>query len=268
MRTRYLFFDVDGTLLPFGQGLPESTRKALLAARANGHRLFLSTGRGPMELDPRLSVIPFDGGVYAGGASARVGEKDIFTSYLSREALEWIYSYAAEKGWKLLLQTDEGTFLTKEMEEALYALFMKSLGRLLVIGGLKVVSELPLREDATKLVFITADHDAREAAPGLSRYFDVVDNTMGVPLEDCAELVQKGISKAVGMHRILEYYGASAEDSIAFGDGANDIEIIREAGTGVAMGNASPELKSVADYVTRDILDDGISSALEHLGVI
>ena len=74
--SKYLFFDVDGTLLPFGQNATESTRLALKKAHERGHRLFLSTGRSPVELDPRLNGFPFDGGVFAGGSISIVsGER-------------------------------------------------------------------------------------------------------------------------------------------------------------------------------------------------
>lgn len=265
---KYLFFDVDGTLLPFGLDMPESCRAALLKAREKGHKLFLSTGRSPAELDPRLKVIPFDGGIFAGGARADIGGNTIFESFMSHEALDWIYRKSREWGWLLLVQTASGSFLTQEMHDVLLDLFMKSLGRPLVIKGLNIVEELPYPDDATKLVFITPDHDAQHCSERLSEYFDVVDNTMGVPLDTCAEIVQKGISKVSGFERIMEYYNAPVSDSIAFGDGANDKEIVEAAGIGVAMGNASDELKAVADYVTADVDKDGIALALEELGVI
>ena len=55
------FFDVDGTLLPFGKGLPESALEAILDAKSRGHRIFVCTGTSPSEMDKALSPIPFDG---------------------------------------------------------------------------------------------------------------------------------------------------------------------------------------------------------------
>ena len=82
-----LFFDVDGTLVPFGKPVPRDTIEALAQAKANGSRLFLSTGRSPAEVDPRLSEIPFDGGVYSGGARAFVDGRDIYASYIPADDL-------------------------------------------------------------------------------------------------------------------------------------------------------------------------------------
>jgi hydroxymethylpyrimidine pyrophosphatase-like HAD family hydrolase len=55
---------------------------------------------------------------------------------------------------------------------------------------------------------------------------------------------------------------------IGFGDGGNDTTMIKDCGIGVAMGNAIPELKSIADYVTSSVDEDGIANALRHFGII
>ena len=59
-----------------------------------------------------------------------------------------------------------------------------------------------------------------------------------------------------------------ADETMAFGDGGNDVAMLRAAGAGVAMGNACDEALAAADYVTASVDDDGIRRALEHFGVI
>ncbi len=265
---KYLFFDVDGTLLPFGLDMPESTKEALRLAKENGNKIFLSTGRSPAELNPKLRQIPFDGGIFAGGARADAEGKMIYEIFFSREDLEALYALAEERKWMLIVQTTTGSFMKEDMHIALFDLFLKHNGRILEIDNLIVVDSLPYPENATKLIILTPDNDIKKIREELKGRYDIVDNTMGVPLDACAELMQVGISKATGLGKILSFYGADISDSIAFGDGANDIEIIEEAGIGVAMGNASDELKSKADYVTSDILEDGIYNALKHFEVI
>lgn len=63
---------------------------------------------------------------------------------------------------------------------------------------------------------------------------------------------------------MLEYYGGGMEDAVAVGDSMNDLEMIRECGIGIVMGNGNEQLKSYADYVTADIDKDGVYQALEH----
>ena len=70
------------------------------------------------------------------------------------------------------------------------------------------------------------------------------------------------------MQHVLDYYGVSKEDTFGFGDGTNDIEMIKFAGVGVAMGNADDSLKEIADYITESVDEDGIWKALTALKVI
>ena len=67
---------------------------------------------------------------------------------------------------------------------------------------------------------------------------------------------------------MIKYFGLKLEDTMAFGDGGNDISMLRHAAIGVAMGNASDEVKAAANYVTASVDDDGIKKALEHFNII
>ena len=74
--------------------------------------------------------------------------------------------------------------------------------------------------------------------------------------------------KGKGLQVMAEYLGLDISETMAFGDGGNDISIIREAGIGVAMGNANEEVKAMADYVTSSVDEDGVKNALVHFGII
>lgn len=67
---------------------------------------------------------------------------------------------------------------------------------------------------------------------------------------------------------MADYLGLNIDETMAFGDGGNDISIIKKAGIGVAMGNAGDNLKEVADYITTSVDEDGVRNALVHFGVI
>ena len=83
-----------------------------------------------------------------------------------------------------------------------------------------------------------------------------------------ADINVKGIDKATGLKEICQYYGCDTSNTIAIGDGGNDIPMLIKAGIGVAMGNASDEVKSVADIVTDSVDDNGIYNILRNLRVI
>ena len=265
---RNLFFDVDGTLLPFGQSLPEDTRQALEEASSRGHRIFLSTGRSPAELDGRLSAVHFDGGVYSGGARAFAGGGSVFSSSFSKEEIAHYLNVCRAHGWMALLQTDSRSFCTEAFARAMLSLFERFAGGDIHIANVELVDSLPAMEGVTKMLLLAPEGDMEEAHRLLDPGFDIIANTVGVPASLLSEVCQKGVDKAVAMRAILASIGEDVESAIAFGDGSNDIGILMAAGTGVAMGNADECVKSVADYVTLECGKGGIAHALRHFGVI
>lgn len=265
--TKYLFFDIDGTIVPFGKEAPESAVQALGRAHERGHKLFLATGRSPAEVDPRLDGIYFDGGVYCGGALAYVGSQEVFSSCFSDDEIKELIEIGSNRGWQMLFQTRSRSLIKRSFMDILTDLCRKSFGGVLTIDNLVEVESYPVRSDVTKICFWTPDSDVVSIRRELADRYDVVDNAMGIPLDSTAEIIVKGQSKAIGMRAVLDYYSAPLSSSISFGDGPNDVELVEEAGFGVAMGNACQAVKDVADYIADDILNDGLSKAMEKLEV-
>ena len=86
--------------------------------------------------------------------------------------------------------------------------------------------------------------------------------------DDFCDILPAGGGKPNGLAHTLAHLGLSREQSIAFGDGGNDVTMLEYAGIGVAMGNACDAAKAAADYVTDDITADGLAKALAHFGLI
>ena len=78
------------------------------------------------------------------------------------------------------------------------------------------------------------------------------------------DITAREADKGKGIQAIARYKGFDPARTIAFGDGGNDLSMILQAGIGVAMGNATPQLKQHADYITTSVDDDGILNALKH----
>ena len=76
------------------------------------------------------------------------------------------------------------------------------------------------------------------------------------------EIVAEGCSKASGVERLIEYMNLTKDEVMAIGDHTNDIEIVSMVGLGVAVGNATPKLKEVADYVAKGEVEDGVIEAI------
>ena len=83
-----------------------------------------------------------------------------------------------------------------------------------------------------------------------------------------ADVTAKGDTKQKGIDEIIRYFDIKLEDTMAFGDGGNDISMLRHAAIGVAMGNANDDVKETADYITTSVDEDGIQKALKHFGII
>ena len=86
---------------------------------------------------------------------------------------------------------------------------------------------------------------------------------------DCAiDISSITTSKATGIQKVLDYYNISLEDTMAIGDGNNDIEMLEYCHTSIAMGNSEQDVKEAANYITTDINNDGIYNAFKHYGLI
>ena len=83
--------------------------------------------------------------------------------------------------------------------------------------------------------------------------------------DNAFELYSPTLSKAVGIQKVLDYFHSSKEDTYAFGDGSNDIEMVKYCGTGVAMGNGVQALKDVADIICKPIDENGLEEVLKQL---
>ena len=257
------FFDVDGTLLPFGKSIPDSAVYSIKAAQALGSRCFIASGRSIAEL-PRFPMLAFDGYICSAGATIIVDDKLIYSAHIERGAFDSLFRYLSEKGFYVISQTDKATYLSNDAWDMFTRQLMKHIGRLVELNGLVISDTVPVDEDVKKVLFLSDDdgYGVDRVRKEIDPMFTVVNNTVGLPQEIMAEVVLGGISKATGIEKVLSYFGVDRSDSVAIGDGSNDIEMVEYADIGIAMGNSSGDLKAVADYITTDIEEDGIKNAI------
>ena len=110
------------------------------------------------------------------------------------------------------------------------------------------------------MIVINSKEDIPVLVETLSPYFDIQRHQTGYSFD----LTLKGVSKAVGIKKLVEALNKDMQDTIAFGDGRNDLEMLEEVNTGVAMGNAVSEAKAVANEVCQDVINDGITLWLKE----
>lgn len=257
------FFDIDGTLLPFGGDVPESAADAIRRLRKLGNRAFLATGRSPAEVVESVRSIGFDGGIYGAGSTVYIGESLVYHRSFTEEEKERVLSFCRERGYYALVQSDRGTYITPEGLEYWRGLLVEHVGRMVALDGIIVASELPSDVEMNKLLYIAKEGTIDEVRAALSPDFSVVDNTVGLPADLMGEIVLPSVSKASGID-IIERCSAVKGHTVAIGDGANDIEMVSRAELGIAMGNATDGLKNVARYITSAVEKDGISKAIDY----
>ena len=146
------FFDIDGTLMPFGKDVPASTIEAIHSLRRDGHKAFIATGRSPAEVSDRIRSIGFDGAVYSSGAAVEIDGKTIYRRIWSRKEYDKAVPYLLGRGFPVILQADNGTYLTQETQDIWYSLLMKHVGRIVQVPSLRIVDELPDDEEVNKLL--------------------------------------------------------------------------------------------------------------------
>lgn len=270
MTKKYVFLDIDGTLVDYSGRMPESAKRALSAARENGHRLILCTGRFYSQIYGwLLGIIPFDGFVTSSGAHVRLDGRTVFTHYFPGDMIRELRRVCGPLGAALMFHTDGHLVTTREELDAARDFFGRSGAGKDACDALFGQVEFARAEEMDcieKAVYYGAKPFAemRKLFSGFA-----LDPYSYKHLPDtCGEVMPAGVTKALGISKLLEHAGADRDDSIGIGDGGNDLEMIKYCGTGVAMGNASDALKQAADFVTTPIGEGGIANAFRRLGLI
>ena len=278
MSKKVIFFDIDGTLINFGGEFPESAKEALRLAKANGHKIILCTGRSICQIEERLLEFGFDGFVSAAGANVTYGGKEIFANHMTEAQLSKLLDFMKSQEMIYMLQCTDKVVGTSECFEAMHENFKKRLkGK--VPKNISQIFEHEYVDDdlinnagkyknAEKICYYKAGLSLWQIKEMLGEDYYITAMSFKNENESSGEIAVGGITKAVGMEKLVEYLGITREDTVAFGDGPNDFEMIEYAGIGVAMGNASDDLKAIADFVTTNITEDGIYNGMKELNLI
>ncbi|MBQ5430948.1 MAG: HAD family hydrolase [Lachnospiraceae bacterium] len=256
-----VFFDIDGTLWDTDNVIPTSTVEAIHRLQKNGHLAFLNTGRtrGFVTAEHLLGI-GFDGIVSGCGTMIEEhGEVLYYHRIPGQQAVDTVETVRSY-GFKPILEGRD--YLYMDMED---------------FGGdpygSKLVNELgenllPIKEnygqwEISKLSCDTKGCDVAAVEKKLGdQYQFLIHNS------EVVEMVPTGHDKGSGIRKVCEILNIPVGDTISFGDSVNDLDMLRQAGIGVAMGNGTEDAKAAADYVTTHMKEDGIYKALDKFGLI
>jgi hypothetical protein len=260
--TRYaLFFDIDGTLVSFQtHEIPPSTILALTQAKANGHRVFIATGRPPIIIT-NLGAIEhlIDGYVTTNGALCFVGSEIVACNAIPQEEARRVVDDAVAKRYGLIVigERDIAVWDPKGDVDDIFR-------RQLAVQNLNQAK--PVEEVLSQRVLqLTAFFDSDYEQQMMARIPGCISGRWHPAFTD---ITARGADKGEGLLLMAAREGIDPKYTMAFGDGGNDTSMIRAAGIGVAMGNAIEGLKKEADYVTTSVDDDGILNTLRAFAII
>ncbi len=271
MTPKVLFFDIDGTLLDYTGKMPASAKEALRQARLAGHQLVICSGRSGHQLSDWMFT-DFDGIINCTGARVIFKQNVIYEHFVPREDVRRAREVLEAANGVLVAQTEECTILSQEsytfMKDYLVKMgrSQKRIERLL--GNAVISSQMEAYDNIKKFFYHRSEKTVEQLENELGDIFTVEASSFLKDACDSGEITCKGINKSYGMQLYIQRQGFSKEDTIAFGDGPNDLDMLSFAGIGVAMGNARDTVKANADFITRDVEQDGIAYALKELGIL
>lgn len=259
--TKIVFFDVDGTLVSLNaRQASTSTCSAIHQLRKQGILVYIATGRDIFELmdEHLLDGVGYDGLLTNNGQTAYDAQGNLRFDYpIDPREVQALVDWAEGKGLACWLATDKSNILSRITPEV-YPAMASIHTKLPPVGDIHQAA----RERVYKIVLFLSPEEMKEAMTH-------------VPSGRCTQWFSQGFDiiagsggKAVAVQKVLRNLGLTAAEAMAFGDGDNDMEMLRLVGTGVAMGNAPDKVKAAADYVTGHVDEDGLAEALRHFGLI
>ena len=262
--SKLFFFDIDGTLIDCNQDIYEitpETIRTLDKLKEEGHDVFLSTGRCKCFIVDGVMKYPFSGYVTCNGAYVEYKGKCVYKNVVPAEAIKATMDLCEKHHFNYYFEGNDFIYV-RDSKDPVHQAFANNWG----MKEETIIDTFDYKNIETYIgmIVVNSKDDIPVMVEALSPYFDVQRHQS----DRSFDLTLKGSSKAVGIEELVKELGRNIDDTIAFGDGRNDIEMIEETGLGIAMGNAVPELKSVAKYITTNIEEEGITAACKHFNYI
>lgn len=257
MNKKYIFLDLDGTIIDHeSNDIPKSTVEAIRQAQDRGHELFICTGRIPAlfnGVEKRLEIHNY---IAANGRLVVLHDEVIRNEFMTESYVDEFVQYVYDRKIDVAFESSEAYVLNSHFN-SITNQFLETFH----LDAGKAIRDYHKghRVYQMNLMYKGDYSDLEKKFP----YFHFSQaNEYGL------DVVEGDGMKEQGVKAVIEKLGIDLKDTIAFGDGYNDISMIEYVHIGIAMGNANDRLKEKADFVTDDVTKDGIYHAFVKLGLI
>ena len=254
-----VFFDIDGTLLSHKtNSVPASAVRALEELREKGILTFIATGRHLPELKKlhALDGLHFDGAVSLNGQYCCNDAGVIYHCPIDSRDIATLLDFLKENPYPCILVEEDQMYINfhNARVEKVQAMIHSEMPP---IGNLDRGYTHPIYQ--VILYMNDQERTSLPPMPGIKFTSWNMGGADGIPANG---------GKFTGIARVLEHYGIEKSETMAFGDGENDVDMFSAVGTAIAMGNACRAAKNAAHYITDKVDEDGIFNALKHFGVL
>lgn len=250
------FFDLDGTLLNAQSQLDQEVIDGLSRIRENGVLPFIATGRGHFELDGIMKATGINGAVAMNGQYIILDGETIYKEEIPTQSVKKLVDAAKPHAEALSFYDSKGYWVNEltDFAKKAYAYTHMPLPH--------VDAQRYLAQEVNMLLVLTNQLSQveyyKEAVPELNFFMNSPSSI---------DVTNRQTNKGTGISQVKNLLGFSGE-TFAFGDGRNDLDLFKAADHRTAMGNAVPELKELADFISTENTNHGIINAFNHWGIL
>lgn len=258
MRQKVIFFDIDDTLLNSEKKLPQSAEESIHKLQDKGYTIAIATGRSPFtfkDLRERLDIHSY---VSLNGQYVVHNDQVIYKHPLDFTTLKQLMKHSKQNNHPLLFISD-----TNWQTNSPYNKHVEETIRTLKVPYEVIFDAGPFGKEENLQVILFCEDSEEDSYKQFHQHFDFVRWH-----EYATDVLPKGGSKAIGVKHLLKAMGIDKENAYAFGDGLNDIEMLKWIPNSVAMGNAAEVVQNSAQIVTTSVEEDGIANGLQKLGLL
>ena len=246
-KIKIIFFDIDGTLIDLEKKqVSKTTLEMLKKLKANGIKICIATGRCPVSL-PKFQDVTFDAYLTFNGSYCYDSSEIIFSNPICKGDVQKVIRNAKAIGRPVSIATKD-RLAANGWDRDLADYYSIAKEELVPAEDFELVSQ----QEIYQIMIGCRKEEHTAILDG------VTEAKITAWWDRAVDIIPANGGKGIGIQKILEYYGFSKKEAMAFGDGNNDIEMLKTVGIGVAMENASSSLKEIASDQCGHVAKDGI----------